>query len=132
MTRPLPLPNLAVHAEWNLSALDCLGLSATEMCDLHALLFSHIQGVAIHLEREQHALGASGMSEDEWMDKQAPALGTITGTGRYPTFARMLTTLTEQGYDLLLDDLFELGQRLLLDGLALRISRTARDHDARR
>ncbi|SDW57555.1 transcriptional regulator, TetR family [Saccharopolyspora shandongensis] len=123
ITRPLPLPNLAVHAEWALAALDGLNLGAAAMCDLHVLFFSHVQGIAVHLEREQQALGASGVSEDEWMDSQAPTLEAIIGTGRYPTFARVLTTLSAEGYDLILDDLFDLGLRLLLDGLATRIHR---------
>ncbi|GAB2991386.1 TetR/AcrR family transcriptional regulator [Saccharothrix stipae] len=123
ITRPLPLPNLAVHAEWALAALTGHGLSAAVLCDLHVMLFSYVHGIAVHLEREQQAQGASGMSEDEWMDTQAPAMGSIVDSGRYPTFAWMLTTLSEEGYDLDLDDLFELGLRSLLDGLALRLDR---------
>ncbi|MEU4448132.1 TetR/AcrR family transcriptional regulator C-terminal domain-containing protein [Actinosynnema sp. NPDC050801] len=123
ITRPLPLPNLAVHAEWALAALTDHGLGAAALCDLHVMLFSYVHGVAVHLERERQAQGASGMSEDEWMDTQAPAMGSIIDSGRYPTFAWMLTTLSEEGYDLDLDDLFELGLRSLLDGLALRLDR---------
>ncbi|MBE1462941.1 TetR/AcrR family transcriptional regulator C-terminal domain-containing protein [Kibdelosporangium phytohabitans] len=119
ITRPMPLPNLATHAEFILSALDGHGLGAAKMCDLHVLLFSYVQGVAIHLEREQQAAGSSGLSEDDWMDAQAPALETITGDGRFPTFARMLNTLAAEGYDLVLDNLFELGLKALLDGIDL-------------
>ncbi len=118
ITRPLPLPNLVAYAEWALAALDGFGLSAAAMCDLHVLFFSYVQGVAVHLEREQQALGASGLSEDQWMDSQAPAMRAFLGSGRHPTFGRVLTTLSEEGYDLDLDNLFELGLRTLLDGLA--------------
>ena len=123
ITRPLPLPNLAVHADWALAALDGHGLGAAAMCDLHVLLFGFVQGIAIHLEREQQALGASGLSEDEWMDNQTPGLEAIIGSGRYPTFAKVLTTLATDGYDLILDDVFELGLCSLLDGLALRLDK---------
>ncbi|MEU4740389.1 TetR/AcrR family transcriptional regulator C-terminal domain-containing protein [Actinosynnema sp. NPDC023658] len=123
ITRPLPLPNLAVHAEWALSALEGFGLSAAALCDLHVMFFSHVQGIAVHLERERQALGSSGLSEDEWMDSQATAMAELVGSGRYPVFARMLTTLSGEGYDLDLDELFELGLRSLLDGLALRLDR---------
>nr|WP_042196847.1 GntR family transcriptional regulator [Kibdelosporangium sp. MJ126-NF4]CEL22591.1 Transcriptional regulator, GntR family / Transcriptional regulator, TetR family [Kibdelosporangium sp. MJ126-NF4]CTQ89733.1 Transcriptional regulator, GntR family / Transcriptional regulator, TetR family [Kibdelosporangium sp. MJ126-NF4] len=119
ITRPMPLPNLAPHTEIVLSALDGHGLTMARMCDLHVLLFSYVQGIAVHLEREQHAAGTSGLSEDDWMDSQAPALAAITDSGRYPTFGRMITTLTAEGYDLVLDNLFELGLRALLDGLDL-------------
>ncbi|QIZ39031.1 TetR/AcrR family transcriptional regulator [Saccharopolyspora sp. ASAGF58] len=121
ITRPVPLPNLAVHAEWALAAFEGFSLGAADLCDLHVLFFSYVQGIAIHLEREQHAVGSSGLSEDDWMDNQAPALAAITGSGRYPTFARMLTALSAEGYDLVLDDLFEQGLRALVDGLELRL-----------
>ncbi|WP_018350500.1 TetR/AcrR family transcriptional regulator C-terminal domain-containing protein [Longispora albida] len=122
ITRPLPLPSLAAHAEWIISALEEAGLGPAELCDVHVLLFSYVQGIAIHLEREEQALGTSGLSEDEWMDSQLPALGAITGGGRYPAFGRMLGALAAQDYDLALDDLFELGLRSLLDGLSIRFS----------
>lgn len=121
VTRPLPLRNLAVHGEWALSALSELGVDAATLCDLHVLFFSHVQGMAVHLEREQNALASSGLTEDDWMDHQAPAVAAMAAG--HPTFARMLAELTETGYDLVLDDIFESGMRALLDGLALRFGR---------
>ena len=121
ITRPLPLRNLAVHGEWALSALSELGVDAATLCNLHVLFFGHVQGMAVHLEREQNALASSGLTEDDWMDHQGPAVAAMA-TG-HPTFARMLADLTETGYDLVLDDIFELGMRALLDGLALRFGR---------
>jgi len=121
ITRPLPLRNLAVHGEWALSALSELGVDAATLCNLHVLFFGHVQGMAVHLEREQSALASSGLTEDAWMDHQGPAVAAMTAG--HPTFARMLADLTETGYDLVLDDIFELGMRALLDGLALRFGR---------
>ncbi|MGW5747568.1 GntR family transcriptional regulator [Amycolatopsis sp. NPDC003861] len=121
ITRPLPLRNLAVHGEWALSALSELGVDAATLCDLHVLVFGHVQGMAVHLEREQSALASSGLTEDDWMDHQGPAVAAMTAG--HPTFAGMLADLTETGYDLVLDDIFELGMRALLDGLALRFGR---------
>ncbi|MEU8631554.1 GntR family transcriptional regulator [Amycolatopsis sp. NPDC048633] len=121
ITRPLPLRNLGTHAEWALAALSELGVDAATLCDLHVLFFSYIQGIAIHLEREQHALAASGLSEEQWMDRQTPLMAPMT-SGR-PVFTRMLHELGETGYDLVLDDIFESGMRALLDGLALRFGR---------
>jgi DNA-binding transcriptional regulator YhcF (GntR family) len=118
LSRPLLLPNLMVHAEWILSALAELGLSTTAMFDLNVLLYSHVQGIASNLEREQHAVGASGLSDDEWMDNQAPALAALAESGQFPTFAKTLAVFATTGYDLDLDHLFEHGLRLLLDGLA--------------
>ncbi|MEU4247917.1 GntR family transcriptional regulator [Amycolatopsis sp. NPDC026612] len=121
ITRPLPLRNLAVHGEWALSALSELGVDAATLCNLHVLFFGHIQGMAVHLEREQNALASSGLTEEDWMDHQGPAVAAVAAG--HPTFTRMLADLTETGYDLVLDDIFELGMRALLDGLALRFGR---------
>ncbi|MET8994521.1 GntR family transcriptional regulator [Amycolatopsis sp. Hca4] len=121
ITRPLPLRNLATHGEWALSALAELGVDAATLCDLHVVFFSHVQGLAIHLEREQSAQASSGLTEDGWMDHQSTAVAAMTAG--HPTFAKMFAELTETGYDLVLDDIFESGMRALLDGLALRYRR---------
>ncbi len=121
ITRPLPLRNLAVHGEWALSALAELDVDAATLCDLHVLFFSHVQGMAVHLEREQNALASSGLTEEDWMDHQGPAVAAMAAG--HPTFAKMLAGLGETGYDLVLDDIVESGMRALLDGLALRFGR---------
>ncbi|MDQ7808165.1 GntR family transcriptional regulator [Amycolatopsis sp. A133] len=121
LTRPLALRNLGMHGEWALAALAELDVDAATLCDLHVLFFSYVQGIAIHLEREQNALASSGLSEEQWIDLQTPALEAMSA-GR-PVFAKMLRELGGTGYDLVLDDLFESGMRALLDGLALRFGR---------
>ncbi|MEU4302895.1 TetR/AcrR family transcriptional regulator C-terminal domain-containing protein [Kitasatospora aureofaciens] len=117
LTRPLMLPALMVHAEWALAALDGHGLDPTTMLDLHVLLYSYVQGIAVHLERETQAEAATGLSEDKWMDHQTPALQAITAATQYPVFARVTGSL-KNGYDLDLDTLFEFGLKPLLDGIA--------------
>ncbi len=118
LTRPLPLPHLAAHADRSLAALDGLGFDATEMLDRQVLLYAHIQGLAMHLESEARAAAASGLSDEQWLERQGPAMDAIVTSGRYPAFGRVLSTLAETGYDLDLDGLFELGLRYLLDGIA--------------
>jgi DNA-binding transcriptional regulator YhcF (GntR family) len=121
LTRPLPLPNLLAHSEQLLAALDGFGLDATERMDLEIVLYGHVQGVAMHLEREAQAAAASGLSEDGWMRVHGPALGAIAATGRYPGFSALMSAFGGDGYDLDLDKIFELGLRALLDGFALRL-----------
>ncbi|MET9690735.1 GntR family transcriptional regulator [Streptomyces sp. NPDC006514] len=117
LTRPLLLPNLLVHGEWMLSALDGHGLAPTTLFDIHVLLYSHVQGLAVHLELEADAEAATGQSEDQWMDSRAPVLQELVDSGRFPTFAKVVGSF-EDGYDLRLDALFDLGLGALLDGLA--------------
>ncbi|GHE12774.1 TetR/AcrR family transcriptional regulator C-terminal domain-containing protein [Streptomyces alanosinicus] len=120
LTRPLMLPELMTHAEWALAALDGHGLDPETMLDLHVLLYSYIHGIAVHLEREAQAEAATGLSEDQWMDHQAPAFAALTTATRYPVFTRVTSTCKD-GYDLDLDALFEFGLKPLLDGIALMI-----------
>ncbi|MET7369287.1 GntR family transcriptional regulator [Streptomyces sp. NPDC005566] len=116
LTRPLLVPNLMVHGEWSLSALDGHGLAPTQLFDIHVLLYSHVQGLAVHLEREANAAATTGQSEDQWMDSRASTLKNLVDSGRFPTFAKVVGAF-EDGYDLRLDTLFELGLKALLDGL---------------
>ncbi|GAA4575002.1 GntR family transcriptional regulator [Planotetraspora kaengkrachanensis] len=118
LTRPMPLPNLLVHGEQILTALEEQGFDPTATLDLQVLLYSHVQGLAVHLEREAQAQAATGLSEDEWMELHGPAMGSIAASGRYPAFARLMGAFAEGGYDLDLDHIFELGLRTLLDGFA--------------
>ncbi|WP_030240455.1 TetR/AcrR family transcriptional regulator C-terminal domain-containing protein [Streptomyces sp. NRRL S-350] len=120
LTRPLLLPALMVHAEWALAAIDGHGLDPETMLDLHVLLYSYIHGIAVHLEREAQAEATTGLSEDQWMDHQAPAFAAITAATRYPVFTRIASSF-KNGYDLDLDTLFEFGLKPLLDGIALII-----------
>ncbi|GAA1306889.1 GntR family transcriptional regulator [Planotetraspora silvatica] len=127
LTRPLPLQNLLVHGERILTALDEQGFDPTTRLDLQVLLYSHVQGLAVHLERETHAQAVTGLSEDQWMELHGPAMGSIAATGRYPAFARLIDAFAEDGgYDLDFDKLFELGLRTLLDGFARLIERQQR------
>ena len=127
LTRPLLIPNLMVHGEWSLSSLDGHGLDTTTLFDIHVLLFSHVQGLAVHLEREEQAAATTGQSEDQWMDSRAHTLRSLVESGRFPTFATVVRSL-EDGYDLRLDTLFELGLKALLDGLTPVIEGGSRSH----
>lgn len=116
LTRPLLVPNLLVHGEWMLGALDGRGLDPTTLFDIHVLLYSHVHGLAVHLELEADAEASTGQSDDQWMDSRAQVLQELVDSGRFPTFAKVVGSF-EDGYDLRLDALFELGLGALLDGL---------------
>ncbi|MCP2258897.1 transcriptional regulator, TetR family [Streptoalloteichus tenebrarius] len=125
LTRPLPLPNIIRAAEWMLAALDGLGLDPTTMVDLHVLVHSFVQGLGANLEHEAQAAAVTGLTEDEWMDRQLPAFADLVATGRYPVFGSVLRAFARTGYDLDLDTVFELGLRALLDGHARVIEERA-------
>ncbi|ASU83831.1 GntR family transcriptional regulator [Nocardiopsis gilva YIM 90087] len=123
LTRPVVLPNLFAHSEQVLRALEGHPLSAVTRFNINVLLYSYVQGLAVHLEREARAEVATGVSAAEWTDAQTPALRAIVSSNEYPAFSRALTEFSElpEGYDLDLDTLFELGLGALLDGFARMI-----------
>jgi AcrR family transcriptional regulator len=123
LTRPMVLPNLLAHSEQMHLALRPFGVDATGRLDLLVMFYSHVQGLAMQLERETQAREVTGLTDEEWMDQRAPALEAVVASGRYPGFSALVTELGEEGYDLDLDRLFELGLRTLLDGLTVTLTK---------
>ncbi|MGN6790813.1 MAG: TetR/AcrR family transcriptional regulator C-terminal domain-containing protein [Streptosporangiaceae bacterium] len=113
ITRPQLIPNGMRHTEWALRALDGLGLTIQEMMHVHTTLFSHVRGLALNLEAEAQAEQESGLTSDEWMQTQEHGFRVIAGTGDFP----LLNRLVNSEIELNLDQLFEFGLGLLLDGL---------------
>jgi len=131
LTRPQPLPNIVRLGDRLLGALEALGLPPKLHFDVHVLLFSHIVGLAANFEAEDEARSATGLSSEEWTDLQyLPRFGDEAFMRDHPHFSKLFGHFgtLEGGYDMDLDDLFELGLGLLLDGveaLAERHSRVA-------
>ncbi|MFJ8646116.1 TetR/AcrR family transcriptional regulator C-terminal domain-containing protein [Streptomyces sp. NPDC093546] len=115
--RPLVLPNLMAHGDWLLGALEGHGLDAETRFDIHLLIYSHVQGLAVNLEREVQARASTGLTDEEWMDRQGEALREVVSSGRFPAVSRTLTGFPNGAYDLDLDALFSFGLRALLDGI---------------
>ncbi|UNS97639.1 TetR/AcrR family transcriptional regulator C-terminal domain-containing protein [Streptomyces tubbatahanensis] len=127
LTRPLLLPNLMTYSEWMLSALDGHGLSPAAMLNVNVLLYSHVQGLAVQWERETAARSTTGLTDEEWLADQSATMNALTTSGAYPTFTRVVDALGRDGYDLRLDELFELGLTALLDGVAQLLGGQAAD-----
>lgn len=126
LNRPLPLPNLLMHGEWVLAALDGLGLAAVTMLHVHITLYSYVRGIAINLESETQAEAETGITDQQWMDSQESAFEAITASRGFPTFARVVGDLSKNGYDFDLDTIFEFGLGPMLDGIALLIENPRR------
>jgi AcrR family transcriptional regulator len=118
ITRPQLIPNGMRHTEWALRALDGLGLTIQEMMHVHTTLFSHVRGLALNLEAEAQAEQDSGLTSEEWMQTQEHDFRVIADTGDFP----LLDRLVDSDMELDLDQLFEFGMRLLLDGLERHLS----------
>ena len=121
LTRPQLVPSAVSFTEWVLSTLHDRGLDLSTAFSVHLALLNYVRGTAVNLEMEADAEALSGLSSEEWIDAQQPALQAILATGQFPTLER----LTRVGYDFDLDDLFEFGLRRLLDGVAVLLEGTA-------
>lgn len=119
LTRPLPLPSILRLGDRLLGALEPLGLPPEQHMNVHVLLFSHVVGLAANVEAEDEAVSETGLSSEEWTDLQyLPRTGDSAFMGDMPHFAKLFGALgaLPDGYDLDLDELFQLGLDLLLDG----------------
>lgn len=125
VTRPSAMPNALTFANAVFRALDGTALSAAGKLQLHILLHSFVQGLAVNLEAEAQALGETGLSEDEHMRAQEAKFTALVATGRYPYFAK-LTKGMAQGFELKLDVLFERGLAALLDGFTPLVEKRKR------
>jgi AcrR family transcriptional regulator len=115
VTRPQPLAGALAYSEWLLDALYTTGADHDTVFTVYLTLFNYVRGTAVNIEPEVEAEAASGMSSDEWMDTQEPALRSIVAGGGFPMFERVLSV--PYGFDL--DALFEFGLQRLLDGFAV-------------
>ncbi|GAA2757696.1 TetR/AcrR family transcriptional regulator C-terminal domain-containing protein [Actinopolymorpha rutila] len=112
ITRPQATPHALPYTEWVLAGLLAEGLDLQTAFTMHLTLFNYVRGTAVNLESEAEAEATSGLTSEEWMATQQPAIDRIVAEQRLVTFAR----LAEKEYDFDLDALFEFGLQRLLDG----------------
>ncbi|HZN75844.1 MAG TPA: TetR/AcrR family transcriptional regulator C-terminal domain-containing protein [Micromonosporaceae bacterium] len=122
LTRPMPVLNGMAHTEYTMRAIDGLGLDRATMMRVAITLAGHLQAIAMNLESEVEAEQDTGMTSDEWMAATYPDDGGVMASGRFPLLASLAQ---EPDADLGLDDLFEGGLTLLLDGIAALVARAA-------
>ncbi|MFI6484455.1 TetR/AcrR family transcriptional regulator C-terminal domain-containing protein [Nonomuraea sp. NPDC050663] len=113
--RPVPSLNLLRHADWLMASLVDLGLPPETQMTMHITLFNYVRGIAVNLEAEARAQAESGLSEDEWLERQT--FPDVVASGEFPSFTRVVGALSE-GYDFDLDHLFTFGLHALLEGFA--------------
>jgi hypothetical protein len=83
---------------------------------MHLILFNYIRGFATSLEMEATAQADTGVTADEWMDVQKPALEAVLADQDLPAFRAVLDSFEPDGFDMDVDALFEAGLGYLLDG----------------
>jgi AcrR family transcriptional regulator len=116
LTRPLIVPSGLAYSEHVLATLLNQGLKPATAFSMHLILFNFVRGFATSLEMEATAEANTGVTADEWMDVQKPALQTVLADRDLPAFRAVLDSFEPAGYDMDLDELFRAGLDYLLDG----------------
>lgn len=120
--RPEPMPEAMKYTEWVLRALRGTTLNMHQAMYAHLTLIAFVQGLGMAMELEGHALQDTGVSNDEWMDRNERRFAAIVASGGYPVLA---TIFEQESFELDLDSLFGFGLDRLLDGFAVIIAETS-------
>ncbi|WBQ06653.1 GntR family transcriptional regulator [Kribbella sp. CA-293567] len=120
--RPQLLPNLLPHTDAVLRAIAGFGVDSSTSLYAAITVFGHVRGVALNLETEAQAEQDTGLTADEWADQQAGRLAALVAEQDLAGF-RALAQPDGFDFDFDLDQLFEFGLGIVLDGLAVKLQR---------
>jgi AcrR family transcriptional regulator len=116
--RPQLLPNLLPHTDAVLRALS--GVDKSDALYAAISVFAFVRGVALAMETEAYAEQDTGLTADEWADRQSDQMDALVASGNLTGFRELLADDFDFDYDL--DRLFEFGLELVLDGLEMRLA----------
>jgi AcrR family transcriptional regulator len=120
--RPQMLRNLLPHTDAVLQAVAGLGADAATAMYAAITVFGYVRGVALNLEIEAQAEQDTGLTADEWVASQTDRFAAMISSDDLPGF-RALAVPDGFDFDFDLEQLFEFGLELVLDGLAVKLQR---------
>lgn len=121
LSRPQALPNLLPHTDAVLRAVSGFGVDASTSLYAAITVFGYVRGVALNLEPEARAEQDTGMTADEWAEHQTDQFVALIGAHDLAGFRALDFGNFDFDYDL--DQLFEFGLGIMLDGLAVKLQR---------
>ncbi|MGW4293118.1 TetR/AcrR family transcriptional regulator [Micromonospora chersina] len=121
-TRPPLGPNVIAKYEYELRAVDGIGLTDLEMDAVVTLVTGYVHGAARPAVETAQASRDTGMTEQQWWHAHAPYLEKVLDPGRFPLAARVGTTAGQE-YQAAGDPAraFEFGLARLLDGIEVLV-----------
>ncbi|MGW7685353.1 TetR/AcrR family transcriptional regulator [Kribbella sp. NPDC054772] len=129
ISRPPLGPNVMAKYEWELSAVEGIGLTDVEMDATVALVNGFVHGAVRTAVEARQVIQRSGMTDKEWWLAHVPHLDQISDLAKFPLAARVGTTVGNEfdaPYDV--DHAFEYGLQRVLDGVfALVANRSTPD-----
>ena len=117
-------PHSAARYEWQLSAVEGIGLDDLEMDQTVALLVGFVAGVVRSEHRVRQEEEAAGVTEREWWAANAEALGALMAERSFPLAGRVGTAAGE-AYQAASDPARELefGLARIVDGILAHVGR---------
>ncbi|MGP3918900.1 TetR/AcrR family transcriptional regulator [Nonomuraea sp. 10N515B] len=126
-TRPVLGPNATAKYDYELRAVDGIGLTDLEMDSVITLITGFVHGAARGAVEAAQAESQTGMTDEQWWAAHAPFLSLIADPGRFPTAARVGQAAGEAlnaAYSP--EHAFEFGLQRVLDGIEALVSQRAR------
>ncbi|HEX4814124.1 MAG TPA: TetR/AcrR family transcriptional regulator [Nonomuraea sp.] len=131
-SRPVLGPNVTAKYDYELRAVDGIGLTDVEMDSVITLITGFVHGTARGAVESAQAESQTGMTDQQWWAAHAPFLSRIADAERYPTAVRVGTAAGEAmnaAYSP--ERAFEFGLRRVLDGIEALVNSRAQPGSAR-
>ena len=120
--RPPMGPGVIAKYDFELRALEGIGLSDVEMDSVLALVLGYVQASARQALEARLVEQRTGLTDEEWWAAQAPLLEQVLGPDDFPVAGRVGTAASKE-YQGLWDPehSFEFGLRRVLDGIEVLV-----------
>lgn len=128
LSRPPIGPGVSDNYEYQLNAVEGIGLNDLEMDAVITLLGRYVESTARANINADRAAAASGQSETQWWGANLPVLDAVMEGDRFPVSGRVGTAAGMEYQSLASPDHgFEFGLRVVLDGVDGLVRRASRD-----
>lgn len=124
--RPLAGPNETAKFDYELRAVDRIGLTELEMDAAVRLVLGHVSAAARSAVEKAQLERQTGQTHAQWWREHGPLLAELVDPGQYPTAARVGEAVGV-AFDVAFDPgyAWEFGLERILDGLAALVARRA-------
>ncbi|MEU4443827.1 TetR/AcrR family transcriptional regulator [Actinosynnema sp. NPDC050801] len=82
-------PHVTAKYDYELGAVDGIGLTDTEMDSVLTLVLAHVRAAARIAVDAAHVRRSTGLTDEQWWRAAAPVLAKVLDPARYPTAARV-------------------------------------------
>ncbi len=125
-SRPPLGPNTIAKYDYELEALEGIGLTDIEMDSVLSLILGHVEGAARRSVEAMQVVRRTGVTDEQWWYANAPLLEKMIDVSRYPTAARVGSATGEAfGAASNPAHAFVFGLQRILDGIAVLIEERA-------